>query len=176
MGELKKLQMGELKKECEYLSVAYRTKLEAFFDELVSQFEEFKGTNDGIGIENVNYETRKYLSDFLGAGFDVDQIVRMLSNRDVWRNYDLLKSHEASSALLKRRVLEYLDETLETCRDDNYLRNNIGIFFQRGVGFTTLMDKCFWNGYWDYPTREWLLGNGIDEATINKFAKMYHIQ
>lgn len=166
--------MGELERAYEYLNNACRTILQAIFDELVCSFEE---ADDEVSIENVNYGTRKYLVDFLGAGcFSVDQVVKMLSCGDVWENYDTLKAHGASTDLLKKRVLDYLNEMLETCRDDSYLRENIGIFFQRGIGFTTLMEKCFWTGYWDYPTREELLEKGIDEATVNKFAKMYHFQ
>ncbi|MBQ3474512.1 hypothetical protein IJH24_03790 [Candidatus Saccharibacteria bacterium] len=151
------------------------------FEALVSRYNEFTESERSVygslmDRDNIHYETRKNLNNFLEAGFDASQIAKMLSCQDVWNHYDKLKACGAKPQILRKKVANYL-EYLKEWEDDS-LANNIGLFYKRGVGFTRIMN-CFyrdWGGCWKRFTREELLRQGIDEETINKYAGKYHIK
>ena len=50
---------------------------------------------DEITIEDINRETRKYLTLFLEEGYDATMIAQMLDKYDVFRFYPILKEHGA---------------------------------------------------------------------------------
>ena len=173
--------------------------LQAKFDQLVEDYDHCVGTRefdireelsgaedvDDITLNNIRYETSKHLRSFLEAGFDANIIVKMLSCEDVWKHYDALKSHGAKQKTLKRKVLDYLILEFEYGKDEEIL-NNFITFYERGIGFTTLLSNIS-VGYGDNyqydgriaseleekMTYERLLSEGVDEKTAKELAEKY---
>ena len=152
----------------------------AKFQYLIDEFNRFdsKKANNSFGyqsveIDNIRYEAQKNLESFLEAGFDVNQIVKLLSCQAVWSNYDDLKARGAKPGIMKKRVLDYLDWL---CDAEEFYKNFV-LLFKRGVGFTTLIshistiDYCFRRTIEERFTREELSKAGEDEETINSLTE-----
>ena len=176
-----------------------RVFLQAKFDQLVDDYNQCVGTRefdireelsgaedvDDITLNNIRHETSKHLRSFLEAGFDANIIVKMLSCEDAWKHYNALKSHGAKQKILKRKVLDYLTLQFEYGNDDVILENFVA-FYERGVGFTTLLSNIS-VGYGDNyqydgriaseleekMTYERLLSEGVDEKTAKELTEKY---
>lgn len=179
----------------EYMDRAF---LQAKFDQLVDDFNRCVGTRefdireelsstdvDDITLDNIRNEASKYLENFLKVGFDANMIIKMLSCEDVWTHYEELKSHGAKSKSLKRKVLDYLILQYEYGKDDEILENFVA-FYERGVGFTTLLSNISvgYGNNWQYDghiaskleekmTYEGLLSEGVDEKTAQELSEKY---
>lgn len=175
-----------------------RAFLQAKFDQLVEDYERCIGARkfdireelsstdvDDITLDNIRNKTSKHLENFLEANFDANMIIKMLSCEDAWKHYDALKSHGAKQKLLKKRVLDYLILEFEYGKDEEIL-NNFITFYERGVGFTTLLSniRVGYGNNWQYDGHiaskleekmayERLLSEGVDEKTAKELAEKY---
>lgn len=148
-------------------------------------YDELFGDYDKITLDNVHHRTAKNLENFLKAGFDANQIVELLSHEDVWMQYDLLKSYGAESGILKKKTLDYL-KLLYAYNKDEFIVDNFVTFYERGVGFTTILSNLNVgferyagdSGYIRSKLREKmsyekLLEDGVDEKTAKQLADKY---
>ena len=60
-------------------------RYEAMFDMLVSDYNPY----DGISVENTQMKMHKYWKKFLEAGCDAQQIADMLTDGDLYENFEL---------------------------------------------------------------------------------------
>ena len=80
-------------------------KLQAVFDTIADNFD----PNDGISVENANYEMHKYWHDFLEAGFDATSVVKMMLPADIWEHWDELVERAVSPDILADRCYDDCD-------------------------------------------------------------------
>ena len=176
---------------------AHKAMLQAKYDQIIDDYDrcgvkdvaniydELFGDYDKITLDNVHHRTAKNLENFLKAGFDANQIVKLLSHEDVWIQYDLLKSYGAEFGVLKKKTLDYL-KFLYAYNKDEFIVDNFVTFYERGVGFTTILSNLNVgfgryagdNGHIESKLREKmsyekLLEDGVDEKTAKQLADNY---
>lgn len=132
--------------------------LQAKFDELTDSFDE----NDAISVENANTVMHSCFLDFLNAGFDVNQIVKMLSPRDVWDNYSLLTSHG-----VKINLPRYL---ARNDFDIDFVEKNWDKFVERGISIDALAEYCYSSIRSDHEAEE-LLKKGVSFENVLKLSE-----
>ena len=148
--------------------------LKAFFEKACREDMEYAG-----------YIAKHHLISLLGEGIDATRLARMLSVWDVWEEYELLRSYGANPGTLKRAVSRFFSDCVAKW-EVPFVKKNMGLFFERGISLDRMMKFCYSkrkysvrrNGYvyvWQYPTRDELKMNGLDDATIDQNAEKYHI-
>ena len=130
----------------------------AKFDELVDRFNE---NDDEISIEDVNSETRKYFIDFLEAGFEVDQVTKMLSPEDIWEHYDTLTCYGANIDLAK----------LIPKFSRSFIRKNWDELAKRNVDIGLLIETCYNGSIENDNEVAFLLDKGVNAKTVFQLAE-----
>lgn len=98
----------------------------ANWEELRSRLEESKG--DEFVIEDINVQTEANLDIFIERGYDIQQIVEMLSREAIMKNYDKLVAAHAVIDLL-------------ALFDSNYVFHHVEDFIARGCSAADIVKK-----------------------------------
>ena len=106
--------------------------LQAKFDDILEEFNNSIRDNDSVGIENVNYAMHKDWLSFIDAGFDVNQVISMMSGKDISDHYDTLLSYGAEIDITK-----YFWDF-----DRVFVVKHLNDFINRGVSLEDIVSKC----------------------------------
>ena len=133
--------------------------LQAKFDDLVERYDEA----DAISVENVNYEMRRCWLLFLKAGFDANQVAKMMSLGQIWQHYDALTAHGANIDMAK--LLPRFSR--------DFINGHWDEFVARGVPIDTLVKQCYSNKNLIVGDDEikMLLDSGVNVKTVFDIAR-----
>lgn len=119
------------------------------FERLVKKYDE----DDPASIDAVNFEASMYWLDFLQAGFDPDQVARLLPSEVKWKNYEILTLYGARISVIDLNF------------SSKFILAHWGEYIERGVSPDTLAEMCYLC-IEDRFDAEMLLENGVSVETI----------
>lgn len=104
-------------------------ELQARFDMIVDDYD----PEDSISVEDANYEVDRYCQEFLEAGFDANQITKLLAREDVLKHYYELVAHGARIDITQ----------LSWEFDEDYVKKHWDKFVKCGAEPDCLADRCY---------------------------------
>lgn len=120
------------------------------FDVLVDRYGD---GSDPIAVEDVHEIVGKKWLTFVTAGVDIQRVVDLLSDKDVWENYNALKN--CGATINAERFLNLDDDY------DDFIDENWDLLIERGVSKEALVDRMYYCGIEDIDEVAKLLDRGV---------------
>lgn len=108
--------------------------LQAKFDQLVTMAKESQ--DDELAWEDIYSEAHKLWKSFINAGFDIDQIVSIMSPEDIWKNYDCLRFYGAKNIDFSKMLSQYSVDFILKHKEE---------FAMRGVDPKQIVAECYYS-------------------------------
>jgi hypothetical protein len=107
-------------------------ELQAIWDELIARLNSLD-QDDQVGLENIQYDAKNYVSHFISDGRDMDQLVKMLAPDTIVEWFDELLKHGASLTI----------NTLVDQCDACFVEHRWKWFVEKGANTDRMVWKCF---------------------------------